>query len=157
MTDSNLWYFFVQQATLSRLNRFKVTNSNHQILSTLDKLGGKFSLSSQFSWENCELNEMKEKMEMMRWRIRSFWQHMKHTRHVLQNVTKSWLPSGRRSTNLRSPHTLGLLFHLTIWTSSYNGKVWHNAVSKPWLSLGKPPNGWKQGVWCPFWFQATQS
>lgn len=47
----------------------------------------------------------------LRRRPRSFWQHMKHTRHVHQNVTKS-------------PHTLGLLFHLTIWISSYNEKVW---------------------------------
>ena len=58
----------MQQATLFRLNRLKVTNSNHQILSTLDKLGGNhdailLKARERISQENCELNEIKEKIK----------------------------------------------------------------------------------------------
>lgn len=56
----------MQQATLCRLNRLKVTNSNHKILSTLDKLGGNhdailLKVRERISQESCELNEITEK------------------------------------------------------------------------------------------------
>ena len=54
--------------TLCRLNRLKVTNSNHQILSTLEKLGGNpdailLKVRERISQENCELHEIKEKIK----------------------------------------------------------------------------------------------
>ena len=112
----------MSQATLGRLNRLKVTNSNSQILYTLDKLGGDhdallLKARDTISQENAKAIEIQEKHKNI------LMQNMNPIKRAQQSAAKSKLKSGWRSMNSRKLHILDLLFHLTIWTSSYSERV----------------------------------
>ena len=148
-------YVFIFQATITKFNKLKLTNSNTHILATLDKLGQNHDLDLVKSKEKiCQQMDGLKKAQAVHIDLLS-----KHASHG--NCTSACLAelaSSRREVVWTEESISPWFCHL-LWQFGYPSlkEKYDHACSKSGLSLDKSSNGRKQNCWGTFRFRKAQS